>query len=93
MSHLSLNPRAERYIDRFVERLLKDIDVYEPPLRLELVRDRLELDRASFSTSDGGAVLETIHRLKVAGKQVIKRPALLLGCNQEMGFKSSLCPR
>lgn len=92
MSHLFLNSRAERDIDRFVQRLLKDIDVSEPPLRLELVRDQLELDRAYFSQSVSGAVLETIHRMKVAGKQVIRRPALLWDAIKKWELKALYVP-
>jgi hypothetical protein len=37
----------------------------------------LELDKGFYSVQNGGALQETVHRLKLAGKQVIKRPSLL----------------
>jgi hypothetical protein len=37
------------------------------------VRELLKLDFGFYSSSDTGAIAETNHRLKVAGKQVINR--------------------
>lgn len=47
-------------------------------MRLELVRELLRLDRQYYSATDQHVLQETIHRLKVAGKQLIERPTLLL---------------
>ena len=66
MHNCLLNDRAARDIDKRISKLLKDLGTSEPPLRLEIVRDFLKLDRAYYSCSDGGALADTIHRLKVA---------------------------
>lgn len=75
------NIRLDRYlrddVDKIVARVLGDLGSPEPPLRLEDVRQLLRLDRAYYSSTDDGAVREVIHRLKMAGKQVIARPTLL----------------
>jgi hypothetical protein len=73
-----LNVRAARDIDRAVAKVLRDLGDPEPPLRLELVRELLSLDRQYYSSSDTGALQEALHRLRVGAKQVIRRPGLLL---------------
>jgi hypothetical protein len=50
----------------------------EPPLRLEDVRELLRLDRQYYSSTDDSAVRETVSRLKIAGKQILERPSLLI---------------
>lgn len=64
-------------IDTAVRRVLKDLGKPEPPLRLEDVRELLRLDKGYYSATDDGAVREVVHKLKLAGKQVLARPSLL----------------
>ena len=78
MHNVFLDERTAQDIDTRVGKVLRDLDNPTPPLRLGLVRELLELDRAYYSSSDSRVLEETVHRLKVAGKQVIKRPRLLL---------------
>jgi hypothetical protein len=73
-----LNLRAARDIDTAVAKVLRGLGDPEPPLRLELVRELLSLDRQYYSSSDTGALQEALHRLRVGAKQVILRPGLLL---------------
>lgn len=73
-----LDSRTAADIDRPITRLLRELDWPEPPLRLELVRELLDLDRQYYSSSDDSVLRETIHRLRVGTQQVIKRPGLLL---------------
>ena len=92
MQNHFLNDRTARDIDSRVAKLLKDLGDPEPPLPLEIVRDLLELDRATYSSSDGGVLADTIHRLKIAGKQVILRPSLLLDVVKRLELKALWVP-
>jgi hypothetical protein len=56
------------------------------------VRDLLELDKGFYSATDGGALQETVHRLKLAGKQVIKRPGLLFDVVKKLDLKALWLP-
>jgi Zn-dependent peptidase ImmA (M78 family) len=64
----------------------------QPPLRLELVRDILELDRAYYSSSDCGVLADTVHRLKLAGKQILLRPSILLDVVKKLELKALWVP-
>lgn len=92
MHNIFLDERTTRDIDRAVAKVLRDLDNPAPPLRLELVRDLLELDRAYYSSSDGSVLQETVHRLKVAGKQVMQRPGLLFDAVRQFSLKALLVP-
>jgi hypothetical protein len=87
-----LDERTAQDIDTRIAKILKDLDDPEPPLRLEQVRELLRLDFAFYSSSNVGALAETIHRLKVAGKQVIERPSLLLDAIRKWELKALWIP-
>jgi hypothetical protein len=61
-----------------VTRVLRDLGDPEPPLRLDDVRELLRLDRQYYSSEDDGAVHEFVHKLRIAGKQILERPTRLL---------------
>lgn len=84
--------RSARDIDGYVAKLLRDLDVSDPPLRLELVREALTLDKAFYSTTDTSILQETVHRLTVAGKQIIKRPSLLIDVVRKRELKALWVP-
>jgi len=65
-------------IRKLVERILKDLGNPEPPLRLDQVRQLLSLDVKYYSLTNPTLLQEVAHRMKVAGKQVIARPTILL---------------
>ncbi len=69
-----------------------DLGDPEPPIRLEVVREQHSLDLAYYSSADGGALAETIHRLTVAGKQVLKGPSLLFEAVQKWDLKALWIP-
>lgn len=77
MNALILKPRVRREIQSKVDRILRELDNPEPPLRLELVRELLELDRSYFTSESDGLMQMTFSRMKRAGKQIFKRPTLL----------------
>ena len=49
-----LDPRAQEDIDTYVEKIIKDLGVSEPPVRLEHVLELLKLDRQYYSSSNTG---------------------------------------
>lgn len=61
-----------------VDKVLRDLGSPEPPIALADVRELLRLDRQYYSTSDDSAIREVVHKLTIAGKQLIARPTLLL---------------
>ncbi len=60
-----------------VHKIIKGIGNPEPPLDLRDVRELLKLDCKYYSSTDDGILQEYISMLKIAGKQILKRPALL----------------
>jgi hypothetical protein len=65
-------------IRKLVDRILKDLGSPEPPLKLDQVRQLLSLDLKFYSLTNPTLLQEIAHRMKVAGKQVIARPTILL---------------
>lgn len=87
-----VSEREARDIDARVEKVLRGLGKPDPPLRLEDVRELLSLDLNFYSSSDTGCLQETVSRLKVAGKQVIKRPGLLLDAIRKMDLRALWIP-
>lgn len=92
MQNIYLDERVARDIDKRLAKILKDLDNPEPPLRLELVRELLRLDLAYYSVTDGGVLAETVHRLTVAGKQILARPSILLDVVKKWDLKALWVP-
>jgi Zn-dependent peptidase ImmA (M78 family) len=61
-----------------VAKVLRGLGNPEPPLNLLQVRELLKLDVRYYSSTNDSFLQETISRMKIAGKQIIKRPSLLL---------------
>lgn len=70
--------KERRDIDLLVAKILRDLGNPEPPLRLEVVRQLLALDLKYYSSTDVSPLAEFAHRIKVAGKQLVARPTLIL---------------
>ncbi len=77
MKNAFLRKQTARDIDDQVQKILNDLGSPQPPLQLEDVRELLRLDRHYYSTAEDGVLREVAHRLRVAGKQVLARPALI----------------
>ena len=84
--------KSRRDIDRQVSKLLHDLGDPEPPLRLELVRELLKLDRGYYSPSREGGLAGFVHSMKVGLKHVVKRPTLLLKATRNANLKELLPP-
>lgn len=65
-------------IDAQVSKIIRGLGNPEPPLSLDDLRELLNLDRQFYSSADQAFVSEMVSRVKVAGKQILKRPTLLI---------------
>lgn len=79
-------------IDNQISKIIRGLGNPNPPVRLEDVRELLRLDLGFYSASDTGLVRETISRLKVAGKQVLARPTILLDAIRKRDLKALYVP-
>lgn len=91
-TNLLLTPKTAHEIDQRVEKLLKDLGSPKPPLQLADVRALLRLDLGYYSSSDDSWLREKIHRMKVAGKQVVEQPSTILKVVRRLGLKALLLP-
>lgn len=79
--------RERSDIDLLIAKVLRDLGNPEPPLRLELVRELLALDLKYYSSTDVGPLAEFAHRIRVAGKQLVAIPSMIL----DVVKKAKLC--
>ncbi len=92
MRNKLLQQRTAVDIDRQVAKVLHGLGNPKPPLRLEEVLELLKLDRQYYSSTDDSALREVAHNLKVAGKQIIQRPTLLLDAIRAFDLKALFLP-
>jgi hypothetical protein len=79
-------------IEGRVEKILRGLDFPDPPLDLDEVRALLKLDRQYYSTSDIGFMSETLSHLRIASKQVIARPTLILDAVKKWDLRAFYLP-
>lgn len=87
-----LKPGTENAINERVDRILRDLDYPEPPLRLDQVRELLRLDLRHYSSEDVSWLQDRIHQVRVAGKQVLARPSLMLDVVRKLNLKALIIP-
>jgi Zn-dependent peptidase ImmA (M78 family) len=92
LKNVFLRERTARDINGFVAKVLRDLGNPEPPLNLAPVRELLRLDRQYYSSTEDGALREVAHRLTIAGKQVLARPALLLDVIKKWDLRALFIP-
>lgn len=92
MKNLILKARTQNDIDNRVARVLRDLGNPPPPLDLQQVRALLELDRAYYTGNDDGILAQMISKIKVAGKQVIRRPSLLKDVIKKFDLRALYLP-
>lgn len=92
MKNVFLRERTAQDINELVAKLLRDLGNPGPPLNLDAVRELLRLDRQYYSSTEDGALREVAHRLKVAGKQVLARPALLVDAIKKWDLRALYLP-
>lgn len=81
-----------RDIDTQVSKILRGLGNPAPPLNLNDVRELRKLDRQYYSSSDDSTLREFISRMKVAGKQVVTRPRLILDVVRKLDLKALWVP-
>jgi hypothetical protein len=87
-----VSARTAADINAQVGKVLRGLGDPEPPIDLAIVRDLLKLDRGYYSSSDDGLLRETVNRMKIAGRQVLKRPTLLLDAVRTLSLKALYLP-
>ncbi len=92
MNNILLRRQTAEDIEAQVSKLLKDLGNPEPPLRLEDVRELLRLDRVYYQSPGDSILRETVHKLRVAGKQVLARPAILGEAIRKLDLKALYLP-
>ena len=92
MRNLHLRKTTAADIDRQVAKVLRGLGNPKPPLCLDDVRRLLKLDREYYSKTSDGILRETVSRLMVAGKQILRRPALLLEAILKAELKALYVP-
>lgn len=92
MKNVFLRDHTAHDINDIVAKVLRDLGHPEPPLNLDTVRELLRLDRQYYSSTEDGALREVAHRLTIAGKQVLARPALLLDAIKKFDLRALFLP-
>ncbi len=92
MNNVFLNERAKTDIDAQVNKVLRGLGHPEPPLRLEDVRLLLALDKQYYSSTKEGPLQEYVSKIKIAGKQIIHRPELILDAVRKFDLKALYLP-
>jgi hypothetical protein len=87
-----LDTRTARDIDAQVGKILRGLGNPETPIDLADVFALLKLDRQYYSTQDDGALREFFSKAVIAGKQIAKRPMLLLDAVKKWDLKALYVP-
>lgn len=87
-----LEARSARDIDAQVTKILRGLGNPTGPIDLDEVRSLLELDRHYYSSTNDGLLREMISKAKIAGKQLIARPTLLLDVVRKFELKAFWVP-
>lgn len=90
--NIILSVKTAADIDSRVERIIKDLGNPEPPLTLDTVRELLRLDFGYYSVKDPGILQETAHKIRVAGKQILMRPTILIDAIRKFELKALYIP-
>lgn len=78
MKNTPIGPYEADDLQAQVKKVLRGLGNPEPPLDMRDVRELLRLDRQYYSSADTSATREVVNHLRIAGKQIIARPTLLL---------------
>jgi hypothetical protein len=92
VDNILLRRQTAEDIEAQVAKLLNDLGNPGPPLRLEDVREALRLDMAYYQSPGDSILQETVHKLKVAGRQVLARPAILGEAIRKLDLKALYLP-
>jgi hypothetical protein len=87
-----LEARTARDIDALVTKILRDLGQPTSPIDLAEVRELLKLDRQYYSSTEDGLLKEMVSKVKVAGRQIIARPTLILEVVRKFDLKPFWVP-
>lgn len=87
-----LRRKTQQEIDERIERVLVRLGHPEPPLDLRIVRDLLSLDLVYFRKDDPSLADEVISRMRMASKQVIRRPMLFFEAVAKFDLRALYLP-
>lgn len=88
MRNQLLDTKTAESIDKQVRKILRDLGNPRPPLRMEHVLALLSLDRQYYSATNTSWLQEKVHKLKIAGKQILLRPTILLDVVRQVDLKA-----
>src|SRR5579859_2606615 len=77
MKGVQIGQREQVEIDSQVDKVLRGLGNPEPPIRLDHVRELLQLNRQYYSSTDDDFIKEFISKVKIGAKQVFLRPTLI----------------
>lgn len=92
MKNTFVGQRVATDLDAQVLKVLRGLDYPEPPLDLGDVRALQKLDLRYYNSTDDSALRETISRMKIAGKQILERPSLILDAVRTAQLKALWLP-
>ena len=87
-----IRTKTRNDIDSRVERVLRGLGNPEPPLNLASVRELLKLDMGYYTANDPGILREATSRIRVAGKQILQRPGLLIDAIRKFDLRALYIP-
>ena len=87
-----LKAKTAADIDERIARVIERLGNPEPPLRLDVVRAAQKLDFGFYSARDSGLLQETAAKLRVAGKQVLLNPMLLVQAVRKFDLRALYLP-
>lgn len=93
MRNTFLDPLVAKDIDDQILKIRQGLAFPKPPLDLNDVLALLELDRGYYTSTDTGILQnQYLSKLVVAGKQILKRPSLLLEAIGKLSLKALYLP-
>lgn len=92
MKNQFLDSRTACDIDKQVGKILRGLGNPEPPIELSNVFELLKLDRRYYSSQDDSVLREFFSRAVIAGKQIAKRPMLLVDAVRKWELKALYIP-
>jgi hypothetical protein len=84
--------RVKNSIELRVAKVLADLGHPQPPLDLNMVRALLQLDLNYFQKDESGLLQKLVHRCKVAGTQILRRPTLIADVVKNLDLRALLIP-
>jgi hypothetical protein len=87
-----LEAKTASDIDSQVSKILRGLGSPQRPVDLAEVRALLKLDRQYYSSTNDSALREIISRVKIAGKQLLARPALIRDVVRKFDLKAFFVP-